>query len=64
MDHAAEIDTAGIDGLDRSGADTVVAEAARDYFDGVRQRIGPFIDANFTVAGLPGCTAMRWAGTC
>lgn len=51
MDHAAEIDTAGIDGLDRSGADTVVAEAARDYFDGVRQRIGPFIDANFTVAG-------------
>lgn len=51
MDHAGEIDAAGLDSLDRAEADAVVAEAARDYFDGVRQRIGPFIDANFSVAG-------------
>lgn len=51
MDHAGEIGTAGIDGLDRAEADAVVAEAARAYFDGVRQRIDIFIDANFTIAG-------------
>jgi hypothetical protein len=32
-------------------ADAIVAEAARDYFDGCRARIGPFVDANFSIAG-------------
>lgn len=32
-------------------ADTIVAEAARDYFAGCRDRVGPFVDANFSLAG-------------
>ena len=37
--------------LDRSEADAIVAEAARAYFDGCRDRIDAFIDRNFSIAG-------------
>lgn len=32
-------------------ADTIVADAARDYFAGCRARVGPFVDRNFSLAG-------------
>lgn len=32
-------------------ADAIVADAARTYFAGCRERIGPFVDRNFSVAG-------------
>ena len=34
--------------LDRSEADAIVAEAARTYFDGCRDRIDAFVDRNFS----------------
>jgi len=37
--------------LDRSEADAIVAEAARVYFNGCRDRIDTFVDRNFSVAG-------------
>lgn len=37
--------------LDPREAEAIVAEAARSYFAGCRARIGPFIDANFSLAG-------------
>lgn len=38
-------------GLDRTEAKTIVAEAARVYFNGCRERVDGFIDENFSVAG-------------
>ena len=32
-------------------ADAIVAEAAKAYFAGCRERVGPFVDANFSFAG-------------
>ena len=37
--------------LDRAEADAIVTEAAASYFAGCRARIGPFVDANFSLAG-------------
>ena len=46
MDRVLDGDTFG-----RDEAGEIVAEAARDYFDGCRARIDPFVDANFSLAG-------------
>lgn len=38
-------------GLGRAEAAAIVDEAARRYFAGCRARIGPFVDANFSLSG-------------
>ncbi len=38
-------------GLGADEARVIVTEAARSYFDGCRERIGPFIDANYGLGG-------------
>jgi len=37
--------------LNRAGADAIVSEAAAVHFAACRARIGPFVDANFSLAG-------------
>jgi hypothetical protein len=37
--------------FDRAEADAIVARAAQAYFDGCRDRIAPFVNENFSVAG-------------